>query len=233
MHTRVTTGASRQSPARKRIERVRRIQVVVSDAVRMPTRHLRTASWWSWSIHLVLVLKTWRREVAHGVRLGTSHLGKWDYRRRRHVWVRRRVTTEWSVWVLCFLSTALRACVVLCLSSLDIPFTLELRNEFLNDVDFEVMENIYKSESVNAPNSNTGQHTRNSFLRCEHSAELFNKVTAVFLIVLDSDANREFLRVHNFANRSFETTNIIVSHSQSANLNLLAHAIHTNTKGHG
>ena len=113
----------------------------MSNVIRRPTGHLKTTSWWP--IHLILVLETWRREVAHGVGTGASHLGKRVCWRRRHVSIRHRVTTEWSVWVLCFLGAALKACVVLCLGSLDISFTLEFRNEFLNNVGLEIMENIY------------------------------------------------------------------------------------------
>jgi hypothetical protein len=237
MHTGATTRARQSSTNKGTAERIVRtktrwVQVVVSNVVRRPTGHLKTTSWWP--VHLVFVLKAWRRKVAYGVGSRTSHFGKWICWRRRHVWVRHRITTERSVWVLCFLGTALGACVILCLGSLYVSFALEFGNEFLNDVDLEIMENVYQTESANAPNWDPRkQHTSNSLLRCEYTAELFKKITSVFLVIFHSDSNREFLGVHNFTDRSFETANVIVSHSQSPHLNLLAHAVHANAEGHG
>jgi hypothetical protein len=98
---------------------------------------LKTASWRP--VHLVLILKAGRREVAHWCRPWTSHLREWIRWGLKRVWVWYRIATERTVWVLSFLSTALGACISFGFSCLDIAFALEFWDELLNDVDLEVM----------------------------------------------------------------------------------------------
>jgi hypothetical protein len=70
-------------------------------------------------------------------------------------------------------------------------------------------------------------------LRGKDTSELLGKITSIFLAVLDSDAKREFLRIHNVADRPLETTDVVISNGYSSNLDLFTHSVNTDAKSHG
>lgn len=124
----------------------RRVQIVVADVVRGPSRNGEGVA--RGSVHLVLVLEAGGREVADGVGPRAGHLrervdGRGRGRRHDVVWA-AGVAAEGPVRVLGLLGAALGAGVGFRLGGLDVAFALELWDELLDDVDLEVVEDVYR-----------------------------------------------------------------------------------------
>jgi hypothetical protein len=120
----------------------RRVQIIVADVVRRPSGYGERVA--PGSVDLVLVLEARGREVSDGAGLHAGHLREWVGRRRTHVQVRRGIAPDRPVGVLSLLGASLGAGVGFRLGGLDVAFALELGDEPLDDVDFEVVEDVWR-----------------------------------------------------------------------------------------
>lgn len=112
----------------------------MTDVVRRASRHSERVA--PGSVNLVLVLEPRGREVGDRAGLHAGHLRERVDRRRTYIHVRRGIAPEWPVRVPGLLGASLGAGVGFRLGRLDVAFALELWDELLNDVDFEVVEDV-------------------------------------------------------------------------------------------
>lgn len=76
-------------------------------------------------------------------------------------------------------------------------------------------------------------HTGDGFLRDEHAPELVSEITAVLVLAIHGDTNRQATRLHDIAHRPLEAVDPLVADGETADFDLATHAIHADDKGHG
>jgi hypothetical protein len=202
----------------------------VADVVRRPSGYGERVA--PGSVDLVLVLEARGWEVSDGAGLHAGHLREWVGRRRTHVQVRRGIAPDRPVGVLGLLGASLGAGVGFRLGGLDVAFALELGDELLDDVDFEVVEDVWRV-LVDSWLVEDGKRTDDGLLRNKHPTELLRKVTSILLAVIYSDAHGETTRLHNISNAALEAVDVLVTDGQAPDLDLAAHAIDADDKLHG
>lgn len=186
----------------------------MADVVRRASGHGERVA--PGSVNLVLVLEARGREISDGAGLHASHLRERVGRRGTDVHVRRGIAPERPVGVLGLLGASLGAGVGFRLGGLDVAFALELGDELLDDVDFEVVEDV-----------------DDGLLRDKHPTELLSEVAPILLAVIYSDAHGETTRLHNVPNAALEAVDVLVPNGQAPDLDLAAHAIDADDKPHG
>lgn len=205
------------------------VQIIVADIVWRASGHRERVA--RGSVNLIFVLEAGGRKVSDGAGLHAGHLRERVGRRRTHVH-RRGIAPERPVGVLGLLGAPLGAGVGFRLGGLDVAFALEFGDELLDDIDFEVVEDVWRV-SANSWLVENGKRTDDGLLRDKHPTELLSEITSILLAVIYSDAHRETARLHNVSNAALEPMNVLIPNGQAPDLNLAAHAIDTDDKLHG